>query len=78
MKIPCLKKHPYFDKRYIQVSPAQRYDPVSFNACGKSLIYIRKKSSPNTDPCGTPQFISPVSERTFSSVTKNFLIERYN
>ena len=61
MRIPCLKKHPYFDKRYIQ---------VSFNACGKSLIYIRKKSSPKIDPCGTLQFISPVSERTFSSVTK--------
>ena len=35
------------------------YDPVSFNACGKSFIYIREKSGLNIDPCGTPQFISP-------------------
>ena len=30
------------------------------------------------DPCGTPQFISPTSEKTLSSVTKHFLFERYD
>ena len=24
---------------------------------GKSFIYIKNKSGPNTDPCGTPEFI---------------------
>ena len=57
---------------------AERYDPVSFNACGNSFMYIRKRSGPKIDPCGTPQFISPTSEKTFSSVTKNFLFQRHN
>ena len=29
---------------------------------GKSFIYIRNKSGPNTDPCGTPEFIFFQSE----------------
>ena len=49
-----------------------------FNACGKSFLYIRKRSGPKIDPYGTPQFISPVFEKTFSSVTKKFLFERYD
>ena len=24
---------------------------------GESFIYIKNKSGPNTDPCGTPEFI---------------------
>ena len=50
------------------------FDPVSFNACGKSFIYIKKRSSSKIDPL---QFISPACKKTFSSVTKNFLFERY-
>ena len=53
------------------------YDPVSFNACGKSFIYIRKRSGPKIDPCGTAQLISAASEKTCSSVTKNFLLEGF-
>ena len=54
------------------------YEPVLFNACGKSFKFIRKRRDPKIDHCGTPQFISPASEKTFSSATKNFLFERYN
>ena len=50
---------------------------VSFNACGKSFIYIRKRSGPKIDPCGTAQLISAASEKTCSSVTKNFLLEGF-
>ena len=76
-KIVCLKiflffQHPYFDKRY-RYRQYRSIDPVSFNACGKSFIYIKKRSGPRTDACGTPQFISPASEETFSSVKKKFV-----
>ena len=33
---------------------------------------------PKIDFCGTPQFISPATEKTCSSVIKNFLFERYD
>ena len=39
-------------------------------------IYIRKRSGPEIDPCGTPQVISPASEKTFSSVTVKFFCLR--
>ena len=29
---------------------------------GKSFIYIKNKSGPNTDPCGTPEFYFLQSE----------------
>ena len=41
-------------------------------------MYIRKRNSPKIDPCGTPQFISPASQKTFSSVIKNFQFERFD
>ena len=41
-------------------------------------MYIRKRSGPKRDPCETPQIFCPASEKTFSSVTKNFLFERYD
>ena len=41
-------------------------------------VYIRMRSGFKIDPCETPQFIIPVSEKTFSSGTKNFLFERYD
>ena len=27
---------------------------LAFNPFGKSLIYMRKRSGPNIEPCGTP------------------------
>ena len=41
-------------------------------------IYIRKRSGSKIDSCGTPQFISPASEKKSSSVMKGFLFERYD
>ena len=41
-------------------------------------MYIRKRSGPKIDPCRTPEFINPASEKTFPSVTKKFLFERYD
>ena len=55
-----------------------RKDQVLFNACGKLFIYITKRSGPKMDPRGTSQFISPASEKTPFSVSKNFLHERYD
>ena len=78
-KIPSLKlflffQNPYLDKRYRYRQ--HRVDAISFEAYGKSFIYIRKRSDPSIDLYGTLQFISPESEKTFSSVTKKFLCER--
>ena len=36
--------------------------------CNGILWCIRKRSGPKIDPCRVPQFISPASENTFSSV----------
>ena len=33
-------------------------------------IYIRKRSGSMVDPCGTPQVISPASEKTLSKCYK--------
>ena len=41
------------------------------NVCFKSFIYIKRRSSPKIDPCGTPQFIILVSEKTSSIVTES-------
>ena len=67
----------FFNILILEVWP-YRYDPVLFNVCGKSFIYVRKGSGIKIDPCRTPQFISPASKKTFSSVTKNFLFERFD
>ena len=48
------------------------------NASGKSFVYIRKRSSPKIDLYGKWHFIGLASEKTFSSVTKMFLFERYD
>ena len=43
---------------------------------GRSFTYNRKKIAPRIEPCGTPYFSVPVSEKTLSIETKNFLFER--
>ena len=48
--------------------------PALFNVCGKSFIYIRKRSGPKTDPCGTPELISSASEK----ISSNFLFDKYD
>ena len=58
----------------MQVSLASHYDPVSFEVCGKSFMYIRKTSSLKIDSCGTTQFISPTSEKISSNATKIFCL----
>ena len=71
-KIPFLKlflffEHPYLDKRYRY---RQHRDMIQFRLMPVvSHLYMLGR---------TPQFISPASEKTFSSVTKNFLFERYD
>ena len=64
----------FFKTFMIQVLSVWRYDPVSFNDCGKLFIYIKKRSG----PCGTPQFISLASENFSSVSNKNSLFERYD
>ena len=36
---------------------------------GKSFIYIRNRSGPKIDPCGTPEVTSKNSEEEFSMTT---------
>ena len=43
---------------------------------GRPFTYNRKRSVPRIEPCGTPCFNVPVSEKTLSIQTKNFLFER--
>ena len=40
-------------------------------------MYIKNRSGPKIDPCGTPHVIKPSSEKTPSRDTKKFLLERY-
>ena len=40
------------------------------------LHVIEKRSGPRIEPCGTPYFNAPASEKTLSTHTKNFLFER--
>ena len=49
---------------------------ASNNDWGRSVTYNRKRSGPRIDPCGTPYFNVPVSEKTLSIETKNFVFER--
>ena len=92
MEIRCLKiflffQHCYLDKRfrYCQHRGMTHFCLMSvvnhlyidiYRYIGISCIKYR--SDPKVDPCGTPQFIGPVPEKKFSSVTKSFLFERYS
>ena len=39
---------------------------------------MKQRSASKTDPCGTPQLISPAYEKTPYSATKIVLFEKYN
>ena len=54
----------------MHISSAYRFEAVSSTACGRSLIYIKKKSGPKIDLCGTPHVIKPSSGKTLSSNTE--------
>ena len=43
-----------------------------------SFIYNRKRSGPNIDPCGTPDFIERVSDLRFFTLINCFLFDRYD
>ena len=60
----------------MHVSLAYNFEVVSLNDCGKSLILIKKRSDPRTEPCGTPHISKPSSEKTPSIDAKNFPFER--
>ena len=69
-------QYAYLDNRYIY---RQHRGMTQFRLIPVvNHLYVRKRSRPIIDPCGTPQFIGPVSENKFSSVTRNFLFERYD
>ena len=38
----------------MHVSSAYRFEAVSLRACSRSLIYIKKRSGPRIELCGTP------------------------
>ena len=60
----------------MHVSLAYKFEAVSLNDFGKSLIKIKKRSGPRIEPCRTPHVSKPSSEKTTSIDTKNFLFER--
>ena len=81
-KIPYLKlflffQHPDLDKRY-KYRQHRGMTQFRFMPVVSHLYIYYKESDTKIDPCEKPQFISPASEKTFSSVTKNFLFERYD
>ena len=57
----------------MHVSSAYRFKAVSLKACGRPLIYIKKRSGPRIEPCRTPPVIKRSSEKTPSSNKKKFL-----
>ena len=60
----------------MHVSSGHRFKAVSLKACGRSLIYTKKRSGLRTEPCGVPHVIKFSSKKTPSSNTKHFLFER--
>ena len=44
--------------------------------CGMSLTYIKNKSVPRMEPCGTPQDTDAGSEKLFSA--RNDLLDKYD
>ena len=60
----------------MHVSSAYKFKAVSLKACGRSLIKIKKRGGPRTEPCGIPHLIKTSSKETPSSNTKKFLFER--
>ena len=74
--MPCLKfflffQHPYLDKRY---KYRQHKGMTQFHLM--SVVIHLCIFGRGAFLKGTPEFISPVSEKTFFSVTKNVLFQR--
>ena len=59
---------------YSQVDKKQK--PPFNNKWRRSFTCNRKRNSPRIAPCGTPYFIVPALEKTFSIQTKIFLCEK--
>lgn len=56
------------DAYWIQLSSAQsRQNDNIF--CETSLTYIKKSKGPNTEPCGTPDFIQVLDDKTSLYIT---------
>ena len=75
-KVFLFFQHLYLDKRY---KYRQHRGMTQF--CLLPLVsdlYIRKRSSPKTDSCRTPKFISPASGKKFSSIIKTFLFKIFD
>ena len=45
----------------MDVSSAYRFEAVSLKTCGRSLMYIKKRSGPRKESCETPHLIKPSS-----------------
>ena len=74
-EISCLKlfvffQHPYFDKRYRY---CQHRCMTQFRLMSV-VNHLHILGRGGADSCGTPQFISPASEKIFHSVTKTFYL----
>ena len=76
LDVPLLFLYPYLGKpnKY-----HQHITHISLStACGISLIYIKKSSGSNIEPCGTPHVIDALSEHAFFILTINILFQRYD
>ena len=51
------------------MSSAYKQETASDNDWGRSFTYNRKRNGPRIEPCGTPYFNVPVSEKTLSIQT---------
>ena len=56
----------------MHVSSAYRFKAVSLKACGRSLIYIKKKSGPRIEPCGIPHVIKLLPKKLLPAIQKIF------
>ena len=65
------------DSQQILVSSAKRKKEKNFDEFGKSLMQIRNKSGPKTDPWGTPQDMSHREEEWPFTETNCFRLLRY-
>ena len=48
------------------MSSGCKLEPVSDNDWGRLFTYNRKRSGPRIEPCGTPYFNVPASEKILS------------
>ena len=60
------------------VSSANKKNVSFFETFARSFMYGKNKRGPRTEPCGTPQLISKVSEVLPQTETYCFLSVRYD